>query len=114
MKKIPALATAAIGASAIAYIVAVIMIAAIPSWLVPYLAPYSQWIMIGIFIVIAALSFMILLFARGIVEFTGLVLGAWPVMIVIGLVCIAQGALLLAHMSLLQFLEGTLAIPSWM
>nr|MDO8098971.1 hypothetical protein [Candidatus Njordarchaeota archaeon] len=114
MKKIPALATAAIGASGIAYIVAVVVVAAIPSWLAPYIAPYSQWIMIAIFIVIALFSFMIILFARGLVEFTGLVLGAWPIMMILGVICIAQGALLLAHMSLLQFIEGAVALPPWL
>nr|MDO8133429.1 hypothetical protein [Candidatus Njordarchaeum guaymaensis] len=113
MKKVPALATAAIGASGVAYIVAVLVVGLIPSWLVPYIGG-TMWIMIGIFIVIAIFSFMIILFARGIIEFTGLVLGAWPIMIILGVICIAQGVLLLAHMSLLQFIEGAVALPPWL
>jgi hypothetical protein len=113
MKKVPALATAAVCASGIAYIAAVLIVALIPSWLVPYIGG-TMWIMIAIFIVIAILSFVIILFAQGIIEFTGLVLGAWPIMIILGMICIAQGALLLAHMSLLQFVEGTVSLPPWL
>jgi hypothetical protein len=116
MKKVPALATASIGALGIAYIVATIVVAAlpIPPILQPYIAPYLQWIMIGIFIIVAIFSFMIILFARGLVEFTGLVLGAWPIMIVLGLICIVQGVLLLGNMSLLQFIEHVTPLPPWL
>lgn len=67
--------------------------------------------MIAIFIIIALLSFMIILFATGIIEFTGLVLGAWPIMIILSIVCIVQGVLLLNSMSLLQFIEGGIHFP---
>jgi hypothetical protein len=120
MKKIPALATAAIGASIVGYIAAVLIVGLIPvpSWLPPEIqsaiAGSLKWIMIAIFIIIALFSFMIILFARGLVEFTGLVLGAWPIMMILGIICIVQGALLLGNMSLLQFLEGVTPIPPWL
>ena len=116
IKKIPALATAAIGALGVAYIGATLIVAAIPipSWLAPYLAPYAKWIMIAIFIIIALFSFMIILFARGLVEFTGLILGAWPIMMILGIICLVQGVLLLGNMSLLQFIEGITPIPPWL
>jgi hypothetical protein len=113
MKRIPALATAAIGALGVAYLVAVVLLAAvpIPPLLEPIIAPYAKWIMIAVFIIVAALSFMIILFARGLIEFFGLILGAWPVQIIIAIVCIAQGGFLLVGMSLLQFIEGLPFMP---
>jgi hypothetical protein len=112
MKKIPTLGIIAVIALIASYLIATFVAALIPSWLVSYLpAGVSQWIIIILMIVITIFLFVILLFARGLIEITGLVLGAWPIMLIIAIVCIVQGLLLLGGMSLTQFIEGAIKVP---
>lgn len=112
MKKVPTLGIAAVIALIAAYLLATFVTALIPSWLISYLpAGVSQWILIILMIIITVFLFVVLLFARGIIEITGLVLGAWPIMFIIGVVCIVQGLLLFGGMSLTQFLEGAIKVP---
>jgi hypothetical protein len=112
MKKIPTFGIAAVIALIASYLIATFVTALIPSWLIPFLpAGVSQWILIILMIVITIFLFVILLFARGLIEITGLILGAWPIMLIIAIVCIAQGLLLIGGMSLTQFLEGAIKVP---
>jgi hypothetical protein len=112
MKKIPTLGIAAVIALIASYLIATFVSALIPSWLVPYLpAGVSQWIIIILMIVITIFLFVVLLFARGLIEITGLILGAWPIMLIIAIVCVVQGLLLLGGMSLTQFIEGAIKVP---
>lgn len=64
----------------------------------------SLWIYFGIFIVPALIVFLIFKFAEDLTKFIGMILGSWPVMTVLGFLCIAQGILLLLNQSLLLFL----------
>ena len=64
----------------------------------------SLWIYFGIFIVPALIVFLIFKFAEDLMKFVGMILGSWPVMTVLGFLCIAQGILLLLNQSLLLFL----------
>jgi hypothetical protein len=64
----------------------------------------SLWIYFGIFIVPALIVFLIFKFAEDLMKFIGMILGSWPVMTVLGFLCIAQGILLLLNQSLLLFL----------
>lgn len=64
----------------------------------------SLWIYFGIFIVPALIVFLIFKFAEDLMKFLGMILGSWPVMTVLGFLCIAQGILLLLNQSLLLFL----------
>lgn len=112
MKKIPTLGIIAVISLIASYLIATFVAALIPSWLTPYLpAGVSQWIIIILMIVITIFLFVVLLFARGLIEITGLVLGAWPIMLIIAIVCIVQGLLLLGGMSLTQFIEGAIKVP---
>jgi hypothetical protein len=113
LKRIPTLALV-VGISlalSCIIVVAVVYLIPIPAIIQPYIAPYLKWIIIGLFIVIALLSFTMILFAKGLVELFGLIFGSWPVMIVIGIICIIQGALLVFGMSLTQFVEGIIYVP---
>jgi hypothetical protein len=112
MKKVPTLGIAAVIALIASYLIATFVTALVPSEVLSYLpAGVSQWILIILMIVITIFLFVVLLFARGIIEITGLVLGAWPIMLIIGIVCIVQGLLLFGGMSLTQFLEGVIKVP---
>jgi hypothetical protein len=112
MKKVPTLGIAAVIALIASYLIATFVTALVPSWVISFLpAGVSQWILIILMIVITIFLFVVLLFARGLIEITGLVLGAWPIMLIIGIVCIVQGLLLFGGMSLTQFLEGVIKVP---
>ena len=113
MKKIPALGSAAVIALIAAYLIATFDTALIPPQVQTFLAHIgvSQWILIILMIIITLFLFVILLFARGLIEITGLILGAWPIMLIIGIICIVQGVLLALGMSLTQFLEGVITVP---
>lgn len=104
LKKIPTLGIAAVIALAVSYVVATVVTALIPSWL-QSLVPSNHILLIVLFIVITAILFSMLLFAKGLIELTGMIFGAWPIMMIIGAICILQGALLAFGMSLTQAFE---------
>ena len=62
----------------------------------------SLWIYLAIFFVPALIVFLIFKFVEYLVKLFGMVLGSWPVMTVLGFLCIAQGILLLLNQSLLS------------
>lgn len=107
MKKIPTLGLAAVIALGASYLVSTFVVALIPPSLQSYLAGYgiSNWIMIILFIIILALLFTMLVFAKGLIQLIGMVFGSWPIMIVIGAICVIQGVLLALGMSLSQAFE---------
>jgi hypothetical protein len=113
MKKIPALGSAAVISLIAAYLLATFVTSIIPSSVQSFLAGLgvSQYILVGLMIIIMLILFVVLLFARGLIEISGLVLGAWPIMLIIGIVCMVQGLLLFGGMSLSQFLEGVVKVP---
>jgi hypothetical protein len=113
MKKIPALGGAAVIALILAYLAATFVTALIPPQIQTFLTHIgvSQWIFIALMVIVTLFLFVILLFARGLIEITGLILGAWPIMLIIGIVCIVQGILLFLGMSLTQFIEGPITVP---
>jgi hypothetical protein len=61
----------------------------------------SLWIYLAVFFVPALIVFLIFKFAEDLVKFFGMIVGSWPVMTVLGFLCIAQGILLLLNQSLL-------------
>lgn len=64
----------------------------------------SLWIYFAVFLVPALIVFIIFKFAEDLAKFFGIILGSWPVMAVLGLLCLAQGTLLLINQSLLAIL----------
>ncbi|MEM2130688.1 MAG: hypothetical protein QXZ70_08840, partial [Candidatus Bathyarchaeia archaeon] len=66
----------------------------------------SLWIYLVVFLVPALIVFLIFKFAGDLAKFFGIILGAWPVMTALGLLCLAQGVLLLMNSSLLAMFEG--------
>jgi hypothetical protein len=64
----------------------------------------SLWIYLAVFFVPALVVFLIFKFVEDLVKLFGMVLGSWPVMTVLGFLCIAQGVLLLLNQSLLSLL----------
>ncbi|MGB9841266.1 MAG: hypothetical protein ACPLKZ_00920 [Candidatus Bathyarchaeales archaeon] len=64
----------------------------------------SLWIYFAVFLVPALIVFIIFKFAEDLAKFFGMILGSWPVMAVLGLLCLAQGTLLLINQSLLAIL----------
>jgi hypothetical protein len=62
----------------------------------------SLWIYLAVFFVPALIVFLIFKFAEDLVKFFGMIVGSWPVMTVLGFLCIAQGILLLLNQSLLS------------
>ena len=64
----------------------------------------SLWIYLAIFFVPALIVFLIFKFVEDLVKLFGMVLGSWPVMTVLGFLCIVQGVLLLLNQSLLSLL----------
>jgi hypothetical protein len=64
----------------------------------------SLWIYLLVFFVPALVVFLIFKFVEDLVKLFGMVLGSWPVMTVLGFLCIAQGVLLLLNRSLLSLL----------
>jgi len=61
----------------------------------------SLWIYLAIFFVPALIVFLIFKFVEDLMKFFGMIVGSWPVMTVLGFLCIAQGILLLLNQSLL-------------
>ena len=62
----------------------------------------STWIYLAVFLVLALIAFLMLKFFEDLAKFFGLILGSWPVLTVLGVLCLAQGTLLLLNMSLLS------------
>jgi len=62
----------------------------------------SMWVYLVIFLVPALIVFIVFKFAEDLARLFGLVLGSWPVLTVLGFLCIAQGALLFLNQSLLS------------
>ena len=104
IKKIPTIGLAAVIALIVSYVIATFVTALIPPALQAYISN-SHWLLIILFIIILALLFTMLIFAKGLIELIGLVLGAWPIMMIIGVICIIQGVLLVFGMSLSQAFE---------
>jgi hypothetical protein len=63
----------------------------------------SLWIYLAVFIVPALIVFFIFKFFEDLTKLFGMVLGSWPVLTVLGFLCILQGILLLLNLSLLSF-----------
>jgi hypothetical protein len=64
----------------------------------------SLWIYLVVFFVPALVVFLIFKFVEDLVKLFGTVLGSWPALTILGLLCIAQGVLLLFNQSLLSLL----------
>ena len=64
----------------------------------------SLWIYLAVFFVPALVVFFIFKFVEDLVKLFGMVLGSWPVMTILGFLCIAQGVLLLLNQSLLSLI----------
>ncbi len=64
----------------------------------------SLWIYLVVFFVPALMVFLIFKFVEELMKFFGLVLGSWPVLTVLGFLCVAQGILLLLNQSILSLL----------
>ena len=62
----------------------------------------SLWIYLAVFFVPALIVFLIFKFVEDLMKLFGMVVGSWPVMTVLGFLCIAQGILLLLNQSLLS------------
>jgi hypothetical protein len=62
----------------------------------------SLWIYLAVFLVPALIVFVIFKFAEDLAKLFGMVLGSWPVLTILGFLCIAQGILLLLNQSLLS------------
>lgn len=62
----------------------------------------SMWIYLAVFLVPALITFFIFKFFEDLTKLFGMVLGSWPLMTVLGLLCLAQGVLLLLNQSLLS------------
>jgi hypothetical protein len=62
----------------------------------------SLWIYLAIFFVPALIVFLIFKFVEDLMKLFGMVVGSWPVITVLGFLCIAQGILLLLNQSLLS------------
>lgn len=63
----------------------------------------SMWIYLAVFLVPALIIFFIFKFFEDLTKLFGMVLGSWPLMTVLGFLCLAQGVLLLLNQSLLSF-----------
>ena len=63
----------------------------------------SMWIYLAVFIIPALIVFFIFKFFEDLTKLFGMVLGSWPVLAVLGFLCIVQGILLLLNLSLLSF-----------
>jgi hypothetical protein len=63
----------------------------------------SMWIYFAVFIVPALIVFFIFKFFEDLTKLFGMILGSWPVLTVLGFLCIAQGILLFLNLNLLSF-----------
>lgn len=64
----------------------------------------SLWIYLAVFFVPAIIVFLIFKFVEDLMKLFGMVLGSWPAMTILGVLCIAQGVLLLLNQSILSLL----------
>ena len=64
----------------------------------------SLWVYLAVFFVPALIVFLIFKFVEELTKLFGMVLGSWPVLTVLGFLCIAQGVLLLLNQSILSLL----------
>jgi hypothetical protein len=62
----------------------------------------SMWIYLAVFLIPALITFFIFKFVEDLTKLFGMVLGSWPLMTVLGFLCLAQGVLLLLNQSLLS------------
>ena len=62
----------------------------------------SMWVYLVIFLVPALIVFIVFKFAEDLARLFGLVLGSWPVLTILGFLCIAQGVLLFLNQTLLS------------
>lgn len=65
----------------------------------------SIWIYLVIFFIPAVIIYMVFKFIEDLLRFIGIILGSKPVTFIIGLVCMAQGVLLLLNMNLFALLS---------
>jgi hypothetical protein len=66
----------------------------------------STWVYLAIFLIPAVVVYMVFKFIEDLLKLVGTVLGSKPVTFIVGLVCIAQGALLLLNMNLFAILSA--------
>lgn len=66
----------------------------------------STWVYLAIFLIPAVLVYMVFKFIEDLLKLIGMILGSKPVTFIIGLVCIAQGVLLLLNMNLFAILTS--------
>lgn len=66
----------------------------------------STWIYLAIFLIPAVIIYMVFKFIEDLLKLIGMILGSKPVTFVLGLVCIAQGVLLLLNMDLFSLLSA--------
>jgi hypothetical protein len=66
----------------------------------------STWIYLAIFLIPAVLVYMVFKFIEDMLKLIGMILGSKPVTFIVGLVCIAQGVLLLLNMNLFAILTS--------
>jgi hypothetical protein len=66
----------------------------------------STWIYLAIFLIPAVIIYMVFKFIEDLLKLIGMILGSKPVTFIVGLVCIAQGVLLLLNMNLFAILTG--------
>lgn len=62
----------------------------------------SMWVYLAVFLVPALIVFLVFKFAEDLARLFGLILGSWPVLTVLGFLCIFQGVLLFLNQSLLS------------
>ncbi|MDD3791686.1 MAG: hypothetical protein PHY74_00985 [Candidatus Bathyarchaeota archaeon] len=64
----------------------------------------SLWIYLAIFLIPALFVFLVFKFAEEVMRLFSILLGSWPVISVLGILCILQGILLLMGKTLLMFI----------
>ena len=64
----------------------------------------SMWVYLLVFLAPALIVFLVFKFAEDLARLFGLVLGSWPVLTVLGFLCMIQGILLFLNQSLLSLL----------
>ena len=62
----------------------------------------SLWIYLAVFFAPALIVFLIFKFVEDLTKLFGMVLGSWPVLSILGFLCVTQGVLLLLDQSLLS------------
>jgi hypothetical protein len=64
----------------------------------------SMWIYLAVFLIPALIVFILFKFFEDLTKLFGMILGSWPVLAILGLLCIVEGILLLLGMNLLGLL----------